>query len=56
MQIHFGSIDYLILLTYFAFVLGIGWVLKRYMKGSVDFFQSGISLHVLARMLELLLG
>jgi solute:Na+ symporter, SSS family len=44
MQIHLGSVDYLILLTYFAFVLGIGWVLKRYMKGSVDFFQSGRSI------------
>ena len=37
-------IDYVILLTYFAFVIGIGWVLKRYMKGSTDFFLSGRSI------------
>jgi SSS family solute:Na+ symporter len=45
-QIHIqlGWIDYLILLVYFAFVIGIGWVLKRYMKGSVDFFLSGRSI------------
>src|SRR5499433_1657650 len=35
------SIDWLIMITYFAFVLGIGWVLKRYMKTSTDFFLSG---------------
>ncbi len=34
-------VDYLILTTYFLFVLGIGWVLKRHMKGSSDFFLSG---------------
>jgi SSS family solute:Na+ symporter len=43
-QIHLGGIDYTILLIYFAFVLGIGWVLKRYMKGSADFFLSGRSI------------
>ena len=36
-----SGIDYAILILYFAFVLGIGWALKRYMKGSTDFFQSG---------------
>ena len=44
MQIHLGGLDYLILFTYFAFVIGIGWVLKRYMKGSSDFFLSGRSI------------
>src|SRR5690348_13275308 len=44
MHIQLGGIDYLILLTYFAFVIGIGWVLKRYMKGSTDFFLSGRSI------------
>src|SRR6266699_2603591 len=41
MHIQLGGIDYAILLIYFAFVLSIGWVLKRYMKGSTDFFLSG---------------
>jgi solute:Na+ symporter, SSS family len=44
MHIQLGNIDYAILLIYFAFVIGIGWVLKRYMKGSTDFFQSGRSI------------
>src|SRR5262244_1223888 len=35
------SIDWLIMITYFAFVLGIGWVLKRYTKTSTDFFLAG---------------
>jgi len=34
-------IDYGIMLIYFAFVLGIGLFLKRYMKTSTDFFLSG---------------
>src|SRR5579859_3039421 len=42
--IQLGWIDYLILLVYFVFVIGIGWVLKRYMKGSTDFFLSGRSI------------
>src|SRR6202045_5370930 len=37
-------IDYAIILLYFAFVLGIGFVLKRYMKTSTDFFLSGRSI------------
>ncbi len=37
-------IDYLILGVYFAFVLGIGWVLKSQLKTSADFFESGRSL------------
>src|SRR4249919_1297030 len=44
MHIQLGWIDYLILLVYFGFVLGIGWALKRFMKGSTDFFQSGRSI------------
>src|SRR5260221_4180424 len=43
-QIHLGRIDYTILIVYFGFVIGIGWVLKRYMKGSTDFFLSGRSI------------
>src|SRR5436853_4006817 len=34
-------IDGAILVVYFAFVLGIGFVLKRYMRSSSDFFLSG---------------
>jgi SSS family solute:Na+ symporter len=44
MHIQLGGIDYAILLIYFAFVLSIGWALKRYMKGSTDFFLSGRSI------------
>ena len=34
-------IDWLIMLVYFAFVLGTGFVLKRYMRTSTDFFLAG---------------
>ena len=34
-------IDYLIMLIYLVFVLGIGFALKRYMKTSTDFLLSG---------------
>jgi solute:Na+ symporter, SSS family len=44
MHIQLGGIDYLILIVYFSFVIGIGWMLKRYMKGSTDFFLSGRSI------------
>src|SRR5216683_194274 len=44
MHIQLGGIDYLILIVYFAFVIGIGWALKRFMKGSTDFFLSGRSI------------
>jgi solute:Na+ symporter, SSS family len=37
-------IDWLIMLLYFVFVLGIGFALKRYMKTSADFFQAGRAL------------
>jgi SSS family solute:Na+ symporter len=37
-------IDYTIIVIYFAFVLGIGYLLKNYMKTSTDFFLSGRSL------------
>jgi SSS family solute:Na+ symporter len=38
------SIDYAIIAIYFAFVLGIGWQLRRAMRTSTDFFLSGRSL------------
>jgi solute:Na+ symporter, SSS family len=37
-------IDWLIMLLYFVFVLGIGFALKRFMKTSKDFFQAGRAL------------
>jgi solute:Na+ symporter, SSS family len=38
--------DYLILALYFAFVLGIGWLVKRRVKSSEDFLTSGRSVPV----------
>ena len=38
------GIDYLIILIYFVFVLGIGFVLKRFVKTSADFLLSGRSI------------
>jgi SSS family solute:Na+ symporter len=43
-HIQLGGIDYAILIIYFGFILGIGWALKRYVKGSTDFFLSGRSI------------
>ncbi len=43
-RIQLGAIDYVILLVYFLFVLGIGWALKRYTRTSEDFFLSGRSI------------
>ncbi len=39
-----SGVDYLILIIYFLFVIGIGYVLKRYVSGTKDFFESGRSL------------
>jgi SSS family solute:Na+ symporter len=39
--IHLRVVDLAILIIYFAFVLGVGFVLKRYMRTSTDFFLSG---------------
>lgn len=39
-----ATADYLILGIYFAFVIGIGWVLRRYQKTSADYFEGGRSL------------
>ena len=43
-DIQLGTVDYLILVVYFVFVLGIGWALKRYQRTSEDFFLSGRSI------------
>ncbi|HLA84499.1 MAG TPA: sodium:solute symporter family protein, partial [Thermoguttaceae bacterium] len=42
--VNLGHVDYLVLIVYAVFVLGIGIVLKRYMKTSTDFFLSGRSI------------
>src|SRR5919201_3923001 len=39
-----AGIDWAIMLLYFASVLGIGAVLKRYVKTSTDFFLAGRSI------------
>ncbi|GAB3860117.1 sodium:solute symporter family protein [Nocardioides maradonensis] len=39
-----NSVDYLILATYFVFVLGIGWLARSKVSDSVGFFLSGRSL------------
>jgi solute:Na+ symporter, SSS family len=44
MHIHLGVVDYVIVVVYFLFVLGIGYVLRRTVTGSKDFFESGRSL------------
>jgi len=41
---HLTNIDYLLMLVYFAVVLGIGWTLRRSTKTSTDFFLSGRSI------------
>jgi solute:Na+ symporter, SSS family len=42
--IHLAWVDYTILIAYVAFVLGIGWMLARYMKTSSDFLTSARSI------------
>jgi SSS family solute:Na+ symporter len=39
--IHLTFVDWLIIAIYFAFVLGIGFYLKRYTKNQEDFFMAG---------------
>jgi solute:Na+ symporter, SSS family len=41
---HLEWIDYAVMLIYFAFVLGIGWVLKKYMKDASAFLEAGRSM------------
>ncbi len=42
--VNLSYIDWLIMLVYFTFVLGIGFALKRYMRTSNDFFLAGRSI------------
>jgi SSS family solute:Na+ symporter len=41
-----AAVDYVILATYFAFVIGIGWVLRKKVATSGDFLLSGRSVPV----------
>jgi solute:Na+ symporter, SSS family len=43
-NVQLGLIDYAILAIYVAFVVGIGFALRRYMKSSSDFLTSGRSI------------
>lgn len=43
-NVQLGFIDYLILGIYVAFVVGIGFALRRYLKSSSDFLTSGRSI------------
>ena len=44
MNAELTAIDWIIMGTYFVFVLGIGFALRRHMKTSTDFFLSGRSI------------
>src|SRR5262245_53999970 len=44
MIIQLGIIDYCLLVIYFAFVLGIGFLVRRGVSGTKDFFESGRAL------------
>ncbi|HEY0298457.1 MAG TPA: sodium:solute symporter family protein [Arachidicoccus sp.] len=44
MKLHLNLADYLVILTYFCFVIGIGFFLKRRMKTSHDFLLSSRSI------------
>jgi SSS family solute:Na+ symporter len=44
--LHLAPVDYLILIVYFAFVLGIGWTLRKRMSSSSDFLMAGRSVPV----------
>ncbi|HEY7236477.1 MAG TPA: sodium:solute symporter family protein [Gemmatimonadaceae bacterium] len=43
-QAHLAPIDYVVMAVYFAAVLAVGWLLRRLMRTSTDFFLSGRSL------------
>src|SRR5260370_12206188 len=43
-HIHLSAIDYAIMFVYVSFVLGIVWVLRRFVRSSEDFFLSGRSI------------
>jgi len=44
LQVQLHAVDWAVIIIYFAFVLGIGFALKKHMKSSEDFLMSGHSL------------
>jgi SSS family solute:Na+ symporter len=44
MRVDLSWIDYLIMIIYFLFVLGIGWFLRKYMKNANAFLEAGRSI------------
>ncbi len=44
MKVELGWIDYLIMMIYFIFVLGIGWYLRKHMKNANAFLEAGRSI------------
>src|SRR5256885_8173211 len=42
--LHLSEIDWLVMGVYLAFVLGVGYTLRRYVKTSTDYFLSGRSI------------
>ena len=44
LRIELQAVDWVVIAVYFAFVLGIGFALRRFMKSSEDFLLSGRSL------------
>ena len=44
MKVELSWIDYLIMIIYFLFVLGIGWFLRKFMKNATAFLEAGRSI------------
>ena len=44
MKVDLHWLDYLIMIIYFIFVLGIGWFLRKYMKNASAFLEAGRSM------------
>jgi len=44
LRLNLGPVDFVLMAIYFAFVLGIGFALRRAVRSSLDFFLSGRSL------------
>jgi SSS family solute:Na+ symporter len=43
-KVELSWIDYLIMMIYFVFVLGVGWFLRKYMKNANAFLEAGRSM------------
>ena len=44
MRVELSWIDYVIMIIYFVFVLGIGWFLRKFMKNANAFLEAGRSM------------